>query len=268
MVKQVQTKTRFQRILRLIMIPVVVGVVGGSVSWYLLNSIITPACAEVYWYGRPAGDGTRFLDRLKGTPVRVLHAAPVNINGKSGYFVAMRSRKTVSEILAELRKRFLFEPDQPVQTGSGRPGGFLIANDGDRTCAMLLIRDHRLKETLMLSVIAPRALFTDTRGELDDVDGIDPIVMLRPPGSQRVFSFQIGSVRYAVYKSRQRTLAAFYEGQFQDLKIRNVSIQAGSNKRLLGDGNLFFFDVGGHGGFAAYQSNPERNESYSIVCAN
>ena len=266
--KQIRTTTRFRRISRLIMIPVVIGVVGGSVSWYLLGSIVGPACAEVYWYGRPAGDGTRFLDRLKGSPVRVLHAAPVNINGRNGYFVAMRSRKTVSEMLAELRKRFRFEPDKPVQTGSGRPGGFLIANDGDRTCAMLLIRDHRSKETLMLSVIAPRALFADRRGEFDDVDGIDPIAALRPPNSQRVFSFQIGDVRYAVYKSRQSTLAAFYEGRFQDSKIRNVSIQAGSNMRLPHDGNLFFFDVGGRGGFVAYESNPERNDSYAIVCAN
>ena len=250
------------------MIPVMVGVVGGSVSWYLLQSLDSPVQAEVYWHGHSAGNGSSFLDRLKGTPAQVLHAAPVAINGKDGYYIAMRSKKAVPEILKELKKRFLFDPDQPVQTGSGWPGGFLIANDGDWTCAMLLIRDHRSKETLMLSVIAPRDLFTKKRGEFEDVDGSDPMAQLRPPASQRVFSFVIGNVRYAVYRSSQRTLAAFYENRLPDLGIRNVSVQAGAGKRLPNDGNLFFFDVGGRGGFVAYQSSLDQNESYAIICLN
>jgi hypothetical protein len=257
-------KRRFQPWLA----PILAVLIGGGLIWQVMPSAVREARAEVYWRSGTAGADSAFLERLKGAPLKVLHAAPVNINGEGAIYVAMQSSKGVPELLSDLKERFLFNPDEPPQVGVGQPGGLLIAYSGGHACVMLLIRDHRANETMVLSLIAPRELFTKQSGQFGDVDGVDPVSELRPPHSQRVFGFQLGGVQYAVYKSSQSTLDAFYANRFEELDMRHVAIRPKVGMRSPDQGNLFFFDARGRGGFVAYQSHVSTNTSYAIVCLN
>lgn len=237
----------------------------AGTSYLLLNSCST-AYATIYWNGGSATDSF-FVPKFYKLGMKAIFGGPVTLNGSGGHFVVLQANQTVPELLYQLEEQFSELPPGNVSTGKGTNGAFFTARADDRICATMLIRDYNINKTLVFIIMAPAELFRHPEDPFADENGTDPVAELRPPGSKRVFCFETPAIAFTAYKSIDGDLTDFYESAFSAGDIRAVSITTFSDKKLPNNGNLFFFDSHFHKGFVVYQSSPEENCSYSIVCA-
>ena len=240
-------------------------VVLWSTSYFLLFSV-EKAHATIYWQGGSATDSF-FVPKLQKLGTKAVYGGPVTINSNKGHFIVMEAKQTIPKLLSDLKNQFSEIPKSDISIGNGTNAGFFTVNAGDRTCAIMLVRDYNINQTMLFTVMAPKELFRQNSGGFTDTDGTDPVAELRPPGSQRLFCFETPTIAFTAYKSINGNLTDFYESAFSSDEIRGVSVMAFADEKLPNNGNMFFFDTCNQQGFVVYQSDIKDNCSYSIVCA-
>ena len=259
------TKLIIQNFLRSCLVILLGTAVFGGASYFLLFSI-EKAQATIYWQGGSATD-IFFVPRIRTLGMKAVYGGPVTMNGNDGHYVVLTAEQDVPELLKELKQKFSELPEEDVIVGKGTNAGFFTVNAGDRTCAIMLIKDDNINKTWLFAVIMPKELFHRANQLFDNESGVDPVAELRPPASKRVFCFETPAIAFAAYKSIDGDLADFYESAFSTDDMRAVSVMAFAEERLPNNGNLFFFDSSNNKGFVVYQSDPKNNCSYAIVCA-
>ena len=240
-------------------------VLALGVSFFLLHSA-EEASAAIYW-GEGRTSDTFFLDKLNKLGYNTVFGGPATINGSNGHFAVYKANTSVPNILGQLKNQFSQLSSDDTNAKEGIKTGFFIAEYQQRTCAMMLIQDDNINKTWLFVITMPKELFHRTNQPFDNENGVDPVIELRPPGSQRVFCFETPALAFAAYKSIDGDLTDFYESAFSTDEMRAVSIMAFTEERLPNNGNLLFFDTCNQKGFVVYQSDPKNNCSYAIVCA-
>ena len=234
-------------------------------SYFLINPGST-AHASIYWNGGQTADSF-FIENLCDNNTKFVYATPITVNTNDGYFVVLQTNQAVPELLEQFKDRFSHFAPENIIVGTGTNAGFFSAKVDGKISGTLLIRDQNINKTIMVALTMPDSVLKRDNSTLTDVDGIDPVIELRPPGSQRVICLETPMMTLAAYKSIDGNLTDFYESIDDNTDISAVSVMAFADKKLPNNGDLFFFDTCNQKGFVVYQSDLKNNCSYSIVCA-
>ena len=242
------------------------GMLLAFVTSYFFFWSVGEVHADIYWQVE-MNSGAFLLRRFEGCVDRIIFGGPVTLNSKDGHYLVMEADQNVSGLLKQLKQEFSTLPPENITIGQGVSGGFFTAKMDRGICASMLIRDFNTNKTLLFTIIAPVALFRYPANPYVDQDGNDPVAGLRPPGSTRMFCFETPALRFAAYRSIQSNLTDFYENALSTTEIKGISIMSSTDAILPNNGNLFFFEKGIQNGCLAFQTSPEENCSYAIVCA-
>lgn len=221
--------------------------------------------ADIHWQSQ-GSYGTQFLETFEPFVDRVVFGGAVRLNSHDGYYLVMEADQDVSTLLTQVEQVYSNLPPENISIGRGDQGGFFTVKINQRMCACMLIRDGNTNKTLLFTLLAPASLFRYPVDPYVDQGGGDPVAELRPPGSTRVFCFEAGGLGFSAYRCMSSNLTTFYDNIFSTDEFRGISIASLADTKLPKNGNLFFFDTQTKKGIVTFQTSPEENCSYAIVC--